>query len=136
MLLQPKKVKFKKQKKNYLKNCLETKAFSLIRGTIGLKALGGMRITSRQIEAARQCINRDLGRRGKIWSNVFPHIPVTKKPTENRMGKGKGSVSYWCAQIKVGTVLFEVGGVSSVKAAQALLKGGNKLPIKTKIILK
>lgn len=136
MLLQPKKTKFKKNRKNYLKNCLETKSFELRHGSIGLKSLGSLRITSRQIEAVRQCINRDLGRYGKIWINIFPQIPVTKKPTENRMGKGKGSVSFWCAPIKVGTILFEIGGVANMKAKQALIKGGKKLPIKTKIIIK
>jgi len=136
MLLQPKKLKFKKQKKNYLKNCLETKSFELRQGTIGLKALNSLRITSRQIEAVRQCINRDLGRRGKIWMSIFPHISVTKTPTENRMGKGKGSVSFWCAPIKVGTILFEIAGVSNMMAKQALTKGGNKLPIKTKVIIR
>jgi large subunit ribosomal protein L16 len=84
----------------------------------------------------RQCINRDLKRRGKVWINIFPSIPVTSTPTENRMGKGKGSVSYWCAPIKIGTVLFEISGVSLLKAKQALLKGANKLPIKTKIIIR
>jgi len=93
-------------------------------------------MTSRQIEAVRQCVNRELGRSGKIWINIFPHIPVTSKPTENRMGKGKGSVSYWCAPIKTGTILFEIEGVPLLKAKQALTKGGNKLPIKTKIIIK
>jgi large subunit ribosomal protein L16 len=136
MLLQPKKLRFKKLKKNYLKNCLETKSFELRQGNVGLKALNSMRINSRQIEAVRQCINRDLNRRGKIWINVFPQIPVTKKPTENRMGKGKGSVSFWCAPVKVGTVLFEIAGVSNMMAKQALTKGGNKLPVKTKVIIR
>jgi large subunit ribosomal protein L16 len=136
MLLQPKKLKFKKLKKNYLKNCLETKSFELRQGTVGLKALSSMRITSRQIEAVRQCINRDLGRSGKIWINVFPQIPVTKKPTENRMGKGKGSISFWCVPIKTGTLLFEIAGVSNMMAKRALVKGGNKLPFKTKIIIR
>jgi large subunit ribosomal protein L16 len=80
-------------------------------------------------------MNRDLKRRGKIWLKIFPHIPVTQTPTENRMGKGKGSIAYWCAPIKVGTVLFEITGVPFVKAKQALLKGSNKLSIKTKIII-
>ena len=136
MLLQPKKIKFKKLKKKYLAKCLETRACHLRFGFIGLKALNSFRMTSRQIEAVRQCVNRELGRSGKIWINIFPHIPVTSKPTENRMGKGKGSVSYWCAPIKTGTILFEIEGVSLLKAKQAFIKGGNKLPIKTKIILK
>jgi len=136
MLLQPKKTKYKKLKKNYLKNNLETRACSLHQGSIGLKATESIRLTSRQIEAVRQCVNRELGRRGKIWVNIFPHIPVSAKPTENRMGKGKGAISYWCAPVKIGTILFEITGVPLLKARQALLKGSNKLPIKTKIIIK
>jgi len=136
MLLQPNRTKFKKLKKKYLSNILETRSFKLNQGTIGLKALGSLRITARQIEAVRQCVTRELGRKGKVWVNIFPHIPVTSKPTENRMGKGKGAISYWCAPIKIGTILFEITGVSLVKAKLALLKGANKLPIKTKIVLK
>lgn len=135
MLLQPKKTKFKKFKKNYLSNSLETKSCALDHGFIGLKAMESQRLTSRQIEAARQCMTRELKRRGKIWIKVFPHIPVTQTPTENRMGKGKGSVSYWCAPVKVGFILFEITGVSFIKAKQALIKGSNKLPIKTKVIV-
>jgi large subunit ribosomal protein L16 len=136
MLLQPKKTKFKKFKKKYLSKSIETRSYKLQRGSVGLKALGSFRITSRQIEAIRQCMNRDLGRRGKIWINIFPHIPVSETPTENRMGKGKGSISYWCAPVKTGSILFEIDGVPLLKARQALMKGGNKLSIKTKIIIR
>ena len=136
MLLQPKKTKYKKQKKNYLGHNLETRACKLHQGSIGLKAAQSLRLTSRQIEAVRQCVNRELGRKGKIWVNIFPHIPVSAKPTENRMGKGKGAISYWCSPIKIGTILFEITGVPLIKARQALIKGSNKLPIKTKIIIK
>jgi len=135
MLLQPKKTKFKKLKKFFLSHSLETKACHLEHGFIGLKALESYRITSRQIEAVRQCMNRELKRRGKIWIKIFPHIPVTQTPTENRMGKGKGSVAYWCAPVKIGAVLFEITGVPLVKAKQALQKGSHKLPIKTKIVI-
>jgi large subunit ribosomal protein L16 len=134
MLLQPKKIKFKKLKKNYLSNLNKTSLSKLHHGFIGLKALSSTRINSRQIEAVRQTINRELSRKGKIWINIFPHTPVTQTPTENRMGKGKGSVSYWCAPIKVGTLLFEINGVSTFKAKQALKKGASKLSIKTEII--
>jgi large subunit ribosomal protein L16 len=96
--------------------------------------MGSLRITARQIEAVRQCVTRELGRRGKVWVNIFPHIPVTSKPTENRMGKGKGAISYWCVPVKIGTILFEITGVSLITAKLALLKGANKLPIKTKIV--
>jgi large subunit ribosomal protein L16 len=134
MLLQPKKIKFKKLKKNYLSKSTETRSFVLHQGSIGLKALGSFRMTSRQIEAFRQCVNREIGRRGKIWINIFPHIPVSETPTENRMGKGKGAISYWCAPVKIGMILFEIEGIPFLKAKQALLKGSNKLPIKTKIV--
>jgi len=134
MLLQPNRTKFKKLKKKYLTSCLETRSFKLHQGKIGLKAMGSLRITARQIEAVRQCVTRELGRRGKVWVNIFPHIPVTSKPTENRMGKGKGAISYWCVPVKIGTILFEITGVSLITAKLALLKGANKLPIKTKIV--
>lgn len=134
MLLQPKKTKFKKLKKKYLSKFLETRSYKLQKGSIGLKALDSFRMTSRQIESIRQCINREIGRRGKIWINIFPHIPVSETPTENRMGKGKGSISYWCAPVKTGSILFEIEGVPLFKAQEALIKGGNKLSIKTKII--
>ena len=116
MLLQPKRTKFKKFKKNYLSHKIETKSYKLNNGFIGLKALESIRITSRQIEAVRKCVNRDLGRKGKVWINIFPHIPVTSKPSENRMGKGKGSVDYWCAPVKIGTVLFEICGPTGFAA--------------------
>lgn len=135
MLLQPKQFKHRKLKKRYIKNQLiETKSCRLTYGQIGLKALSSARISARQIESVRQCINRNLSRKGKIWINVFPSIPVTSKPTENRMGKGKGAVSYWIAPIKSGKILFEITGVSTSKAKAALLKGASKLPIATKIV--
>jgi large subunit ribosomal protein L16 len=136
MLKQPKRIKFKRLKKTYLKNCLETRSFHLNHGFIGLKASSSLRITARQMEALRQCLSRELKRRGKIWFNIFPHTPVSSKPTENRMGKGKGSLDYWCTPIKVGTVLVEIGGISFFKAKEALLKGRNKLPIKSSLISK
>jgi large subunit ribosomal protein L16 len=136
MILQPKRTKYKKNKKNYLSNKIETKSYKLKHGFIGLKSLESTRITARQIEAVRKCVNRELGRKGKVWINIFPHIPVTGKPSENRMGKGKGSIDYWCSPVKIGSVLFEICGVSFAKAKTALLKGSNKLPVKTKIIFK
>jgi|Transcript_7483 large subunit ribosomal protein L16 len=136
MLSQPKKTKFKKNKKNYLSHYIETKSNRLTKGLIGLKALESTRLTSRQIESVRQSMNRNLNRKGKIWLHMFPHISVTEKPTENRMGKGKGSVAYWFTPIKVGTIFLEIGGVSFLKAKQALLKGAKKLPIKTKIMIR
>lgn len=135
MLLQPKKSKYKKLKKRYLKNqLLETKSFVLRHGTIGIKVLTAARFTARQIEALRQCVSRSLGRKGKIWINVFPSIPVTAKPTENRMGKGKGSINYWSVPVKAGSILMEIAGVSTMESKLALSKGAAKLPVKTKIV--
>ena len=102
-------------------------------GDIGLKSTVSGTITARQIEAARQTITRKIKRKGKIWIRIFPHTPVTSKPTESRMGKGKGAVSHWCAYVKGGTTLFEICGVSKSIAVEALKSGSYKLPVKTKI---
>ena len=135
MLLQPKQVKYRKLKKRYLKNQLvETKSNYLRYGSIGLKAVKAGRLTARQLESVRQCINRNLSRKGKIWITVFPSISVTSKPTENRMGKGKGNVDYWSVHVKAGTILFEISGVALLQAKAALSKGASKLPVTTKII--
>lgn len=135
MLLQPKKTKFKKLHKNKLKK-LEYSANSLGFGSIGLQALNSGCISSRQIEATRQAINRKLKRTGKIWIKIFPHISITAKPIEVRMGKGKGAVKHWVAKVKKGTVLFEIDGVPKKLAIAAFHTGSAKLPIKTKIIQK
>jgi large subunit ribosomal protein L16 len=135
MILQPKRTKFKKYRKKYLKNLQTTKRSKLCFGEFGLKVLESSRLTARQIESVRQTINRTLRRKCKVWIMVFPHIPVTKKPNENRMGKGKGRISFWCAPVRAGTVLFEISGRASVKKiVSALKKGGAKLPVKTKLI--
>lgn len=137
MILQPKRTKFKKYRKKYLKNLQTTKRSKLSFGEYGLKVLETSRLTARQIESVRQTINRTLKRKCKVWITVFPHIPVTRKPNENRMGKGKGRISFWCAPVRAGTILFEVtGSVPTKKIFSALQKGGAKLPIKTKIISK
>jgi len=137
MLLQPRKTKFRKLKKRFLKNqIIETKSTHLRFGNLGIKVLESFRFTARQLEAVRQCVNRDLKRKGKIWLMIFPSIPVTGKPTENRMGKGKGSVDYWIAPVKAGTVIIELTGVSLIKGKTALQKGINKLPVKAKVIEK
>ena len=103
-------------------------------GDFGLQALERERITSRQIEATRIAITRSLKRKGKVWIRIFPHKPVTKKPAETRMGKGKGSVEYWVAPVKPGTVLFEVAGCSLSAAREALRLGDTKLPISCRMI--
>ena len=103
-------------------------------GEYGLKSLQPERITSNQIEAARVALTRHMKRTGKVWTRIFSNIPVSKKPTEVRMGKGKGSPEYWVCRVKPGRILFEVDGVSEIVAKEALYKASAKLPIKTKFI--
>ena len=103
-------------------------------GTYGLKALEPERVISKQIEAARVALTRYMKRTGKVWLRIFPNIPVSKKPTEVRMGKGKGSPEYWACRVKPGRIIFEVDGVDEDVARVALYKASTKLPIKTKFI--
>lgn len=132
MFLQPKKTKYKKQKKGRLSN-LEYKSNLLKFGTIGLKAVESGFINAKQLESARQAIVRKTSRKGKIWIRIFPDIPITKKPSQVRMGKGKGSVNSWGARVSGGTVLFELCGINFKTANVAFKTGGAKLPIKTLI---
>jgi len=133
MFLQPRKVKYKKVRKGKLKK-LNFKSNQLKFGTVGLKTSESGIITAKQLESARQAISRKSQRKGKLWIRIFPNYPVTKKPTEVRMGKGKGSVNYWASKVSGGTVLFELCGVSFSIAISAFKTGGAKLPIKTIII--
>jgi large subunit ribosomal protein L16 len=103
-------------------------------GSYGLKALESDRVTSRQIEAARRAIVRRTRRQGKVWIRVFPDVPVSKKPTEVRMGKGKGSVEFWAARVRAGRILFEMEGVGYDVASEALLLGKEKLPVRCKVV--
>ncbi len=129
-MLQPKRTKFRKQHKG--KNTgIAVRGSSVSFGEYGLKATTRGRITARQIEAARRAITRHVKRGGKMWIRVFPDKPITKKPLEVRMGKGKGSVEYWVAQIKPGTMLYEVQGVPEQLAREAFLLASAKLPVKT-----
>ena len=132
MFLQPRKTKYKKTKKGKLKK-LEFKANTIKFGDFGLKAQVSGVISARQIEAARRTIARKIKRKGKIWICIFPDLPITAKPTESRMGKGKGSVSHWVARVKGGHTLFEVCGVPTHIGIEALKAGGKKLSVKTKI---
>ena len=132
MFLQPKKTKYKKTRKGKLKN-LEFKANTLRFGEIGIKATVSGLVTARQIEATRRAIARKIKRKGKIWICIFPDLPVTAKATESRMGKGKGAVSHWVARVRGGTTLFEICGVPSHIAIEALKAGSQKLSIQTKI---
>lgn len=104
-------------------------------GSIGLKAAKAGTVSSRQVEAARQAIVRKLNRKGKLWIRVFPSIPITAKPIEVRMGKGKGALSHWGVKVSAGTVLFEICGIPTNIAVTALKTGGAKLPVKTIIVL-
>ena len=133
MLLQPKKLKHKKLHKNSLA-FLNFKSNSLKFGTIGLKVIESGFISARNIEAARQAINRKLKRKGKLWIRIFPHLPVTSKGVGTRMGKGKGAIAQYSAKVSGGTLLFELCGVAFSSAKAAFQTGGAKLPLKTKII--
>lgn len=132
MFLQPRRTKYKKTRKGKLKK-LEFKANVLRFGELGLKAQVSGIITARQIESARRTIARKIKRKGKIWICIFPDLPITSKPTESRMGKGKGGVSHWASRVKGGTTLFEICGIPSHIAIEALKSGSKKLPVKTKI---
>ncbi|UCG62598.1 MAG: 50S ribosomal protein L16 [Candidatus Zixiibacteriota bacterium] len=132
-MLMPKKTKYRKMQRGRLKG--KTKGGSAVDfGEFGLKALEPCWLTNRQIEAARVAMTRYVKRGGKIWIRIFPDKPVTKKPAETRMGKGKGAPEYWVAVVKPGRVLFEIQGVSQEMAREALRLGANKLPVKTKFV--
>ncbi len=134
-MLSPKKVKFRKRQKGRLKGT-SYRGSSISFGQYALKAVGRGRMTAQQIEAGRVAINRTVRRGGKVWIRVFPDKPVTKKPAETRMGKGKGSPEYWEAPIKPGKILYELAGVDEALAVKALTLAGNKLPFPTKVIIK
>lgn len=137
MFLQPKRYKYKKLKKRFLRQQLiETKLNKLNFGFFGLKTLESILVSASQLEMMRQLINRTMNRKGKLWILLFPSVPVTSKPTENRMGKGKGNVSFWVAPVKAGTVLFEIQGISKQESFLVLKKLQKKLSFKTKIIFR
>jgi large subunit ribosomal protein L16 len=129
-MLQPKRTKFRKQHTGR-NNGTALRGSSVSFGEYGLKSISRGRMTARQIESARRAISRHVKRGGKIWIRIFPDKPITKKPLEVRMGKGKGSVEYWVAQIKPGTMLFEIEGVSEEMAREAFELAAAKLPVKT-----
>ena len=131
MFLQPKKIKYKKIKKGKLVKFSYNNNLNF--GTLGLKDLESGFISARQLESARQAMARKIKKKGKLWIKIFPNLPITKKPTEVRMGKGKGNVSHWVAKIKGGSVLFEVCGINRKTAIKAFRTGGAKLPIRTQI---
>jgi large subunit ribosomal protein L16 len=134
-MLQPKRTKFRKQFKGKISG--EAKGgFNLDFGGFGLKATQPERVTARQIEAARRAITRHMKRQGRVWIRIFPDVPVSSKPVEVRMGKGKGSVDFWAAKVKPGRVMFEIDGVNEVTAREALRLGAMKLPVKTRIVVR
>jgi large subunit ribosomal protein L16 len=132
-MLQPKRTKFRKQFKGRIHGVASSGAL-LNFGQYGLKALEPERITARQIEAARRAITREMKRQGRVWIRMFPDVPVSAKPAEVRMGKGKGAPDHWVARVKPGRIMFELDGVSEEIARSALTLGAAKLPIKTRFI--
>ncbi len=137
MLLVPKKVKHRKwQKGRSRKRIKETRGVSLSFGSFGLQSMGESWVNSAQIEAGRKAITNYLKRSGKVWIRIFPDKPITKKPDNMPMGKGKGAVEYYVFPVKRGRVLFEVDGVSEELAKTALMRAGSKMPIKTRVIKK
>jgi large subunit ribosomal protein L16 len=132
-MLQPKKTKFRKQFKGRIHGMTKGGS-SLNFGSYGLKAIEPERITARQIEAARRAITRQMKRQGRVWIRIFPDLPVSDKPAEVRMGKGKGAVEYWAARVAPGRIMFEIDGVPDDVARLALALGAAKLPIKTKVV--
>ncbi|HKK87165.1 MAG TPA: 50S ribosomal protein L16 [Roseovarius sp.] len=134
-MLQPKRTKFRKQHKGRIKG-LAKGGSDLNFGSYGLKATEPERVTARQIEAARRAMTRHMKRQGRVWIRIFPDVPVTAKPIEVRMGKGKGSVDRWVCKVKPGRVMFEIDGVSDSVAMEALRLAAMKLPVKTRVVVR
>jgi len=132
-MLQPKRTKFRKAHKGRIHGNAKG-GTTLNFGTYGLKSLSPGRVNAREIEACRRAVTRHIKRAGRIWIRIFPDVPVSKKPTEVRMGKGKGSVEFWVARVKPGRIMFELDGVTSELAHEALRRGAAKLSVDTKIV--
>jgi large subunit ribosomal protein L16 len=132
-MLQPMRMKFRKAHKGRIKGIASSGA-ELAFGHFGLKALEPDRITARQIEAARRALTRHMKRSGRVWIRIFPDVPVSKKPLEVRMGSGKGAPEFWVVRVKPGRILFEVDGVSTQLAREALTLAAAKLPVKTRFV--
>ena len=133
MMLMPKKYKYRKVQRGKATG-LSKGGNAVCFGDFGLSANDIGFITSRQIESARVCINRELKKEGNYWIRIFPHKPITKRPAETRMGKGKGDVDYYAAVVKPGRILFEVSGVERTRAMRALKKASYKLPVSTRLV--
>jgi large subunit ribosomal protein L16 len=134
-MLQPKKVKHRKAHKGRIKGNAQRGA-TVAFGSFGLKALEPKWITNRQIEAARQAMTRHMKREGNVWIRIFPDKPITRKPLEVRMGKGKGNLEFWAAVVKPGRIMFEIDGVPEALAQEAMELAAQKLPIKTKFVVR
>ena len=134
-MLLPKRTKYRKHQRGRMKGT-ETRGTTVDFGDFGLQAQEPHWLTSRQIEAARRAMTRHMKRQGRVWIRIFPDTPVTSKPTEVRMGKGKGSVDYWACKVKPGRVMFEIDGVSEDIAREALRLAAMKLPIKTRVVVR
>lgn len=132
-MMQPKRTKFRKQFKGRIHGTAKG-GTTLSFGEYGLKALEPERVTARQIEAARRAITHHMKRAGRVWILVFPDVPISKKPTEVRMGKGKGQPEWWAAKVKPGRIMFEVDGVDEETAREAMRLAGAKLPIRTRFV--
>ena len=134
-MLQPKRTKYRKKQKGRIKGTAQ-RGHTLSFGAFGLKAMEPGWITSRQIEAARIAMTRAMKREGQVWIRIFPDKPVTKKPAEVRMGKGKGAPEYWVAVVKPGRIMFEMGGIKTELAKEAMRLAAQKLPIQTKFVVR
>ena len=134
-MLSPKKTKHRKQQKGRIKGIAQ-RGSQLAFGTFGIKSLDTARITSRQIEAARIAVTRYMKREGQVWIRIFPDVPITKKPAEVRMGKGKGALDHWAAKVEPGRILFEIEGVPLEVGREALRLAAQKLPVVTKFIVR
>ena len=132
-MLQPKKTKFRRAFKGRIKGDA-TSGTALNFGEYGLKALEPNRVNAREIEAARRAITREMKRQGRVWIRIFPDVPVSKKPIEVRMGKGKGAPEFWACRVKPGRIMFEIDGVTEAVAKESLRLGAAKLSVKTRIV--
>ncbi|MCS7005789.1 MAG: 50S ribosomal protein L16 [Cytophagales bacterium] len=135
-MLQPKRTKFRKQQRGRSRGSMATRGAEIAFGSFGIKSLVPGLITARQIEAARIAISRAMKREGQMWIRIFPDKPITRKPAEVRMGKGKGSPEFWAVKVKPGTILFECDGISMDLAKEALRLGAQKLPVTTKFVVR
>ena len=134
-MLQPKKTKFRKQQKGRIKGVAQ-RGHQLAFGTFGIKSMQAGMLTSRQIEAARIAVTRYMKREGQVWIRIFPDVPVTSKPAEVRMGKGKGALDHWSAKVQPGRMLFEIEGVPLEVGKEALRLAAQKLPVVTKFVIR